>query len=169
MHHARNQARHAHERKILLRHMHAHLIDVPQAGKEEACKTADKQRRRKGSTTTATTIGCRGGKYLGKGDKRYVEDEQIILTRKQRTVHHLPPLCLVAALEQDVDGRIALAVKRREEEDERAEDESTKQQFGVWILTQFAEKALADGHGAHEIQTHQSAEYTQQNARRGAV
>ena len=144
MHHARNQTSHTHQRKVLLRHMNAYLIDIPQAGKEEARKSADKERRGKGSTATATTIGCRSGKYLGKGDQRYIEDEQIVLTREQRTVHHLPPLCLVAALEQDIHCRIALAIERWEEEDERAEDESTKQQFGVWILAQLAEESLAD-------------------------
>ena len=53
MHHARHYTCHAHQRKVLLRNINAYLVDVPDAGEEEASKTADEKRWSKGSATTA--------------------------------------------------------------------------------------------------------------------
>lgn len=69
MHHARNEARHTHQCKVLLRNIDTYLIHIPKARKEETGKTSDNERRSKGTTASATTIGGRGGKTLVKVTK----------------------------------------------------------------------------------------------------
>ena len=154
MHHARYEARHAHKCKVLLRNVDAHLVHIPEARKEETGKTANDERRGKGTTASATTIGGRGGKNLGKGYQGDVEDEQLVVPVEERTAHHLPPVFHILSLQQHVDCRIALAVERREEEDERTQNQSAKQQFYVWIRRKLGKKALTRRHGAHEIKAH---------------
>ena len=169
MHHARYETRHAHECKVLLRNVDAHLVHIPEARKEETGKTANDERRGKGTTASATAVGCRGGKNLGKGYQGDVEDEQLVVPVEERTAHHLSPVFHILSLQQHVDCRIALAVERREEEDERTQNQSAKQQFYVWIRRKLGKEALARRHGAHEIKAHQAAENAQQKAGRHAV
>ena len=129
MHHTRHNACHTHEREVLLGHVDTYLVGIPEAGEEETRKTADKERRGEGSTTTATAIGCRCGKHLGEGDESDIDEQQMAVAIEERVAHHLPPLYLCSALEQDVDSRVALAIERREQEDKAAQDESAQ---GVW-------------------------------------
>ena len=161
MHHARNEARHTHQCKVLLRNIDTYLIHIPKARKEETGKTSDNERRSKGTTASATTIGGRGGKNLGKGYQGDVEDEQLVVPVEERTAHHLPPVFHILPLQQHVDCRIAFAVERREEEDERTQNQSTKEQLYVWIRRKLGKEALACRHGAHEIKAHQTAKDAQ--------
>ena len=65
------------------------------------------------------------------------------------------------ALQQHVDSRISLAIERREEEDERTQNQSTKEQLYVWIRRKLGKETLACRHGAHEIKAHQTAKDAQ--------
>ena len=161
MHHARNEARHTHQCKVLLRNIDTYLIHIPKARKEETGKTSDNERRSKGTTASATTIGGRGGKNLGKGYQGDVEDEQLVVPVEERTAHHLPPVFHILSLQQHVDSRISLAIERREEEDERTQNQSTKEQLYVGIRRKLGKEALACRHGAHEIKAHQTAKDAQ--------
>ena len=157
-------ARHAHQCKVLLRNIDTYLIHIPETRKEETGETSDNERRSKGTTASATAVGGRGGKNLGKGYQGDVEDEQLVVPVEERTAHHLPPVFHILPLQQHVDCRIAFAVERREEEDERTQNQSAKQQFYVGIRRKLGKEALARRHGAHKIKAHQAAENAQQKA-----
>ena len=88
---------------------------------------------------------------------------------EERVAHHLPPLCLCPALEQDVDSRVTLAIERRKQEDKAAQDESAQEEFGIRMLAQTGEHALASRHGAHEVKADKAAEDAQQDTYRRTV
>ena len=142
MHHARYQSSHTHQGEILLRHINTYLINIPESGKEETGKSTNNKRRSKGSTTSSTTIGCRSGKNLGKGHQADIENQQILMTREKRTVHHLPPLCLILSLKKHIYCRISLTIKRRKKENERTENESTKNQLTIRMILHLGKKTF---------------------------
>ena len=51
---------------------------------------------------------------------------------------------------------VALAVKRREEEDKRAQDGAADEQLHVGLILEAGEHVFADVHGADEVERHQS-------------
>ena len=142
MHHARYQSSHTHQGEILLRHINTYLINIPESGKEETGKSTDDKRRSKGSTTSSTTIGSRSGKNLGKGHQADIENQQILMTREKRTVHHLPPLCLILSLKKHIYCRISLTIKRRKKENERTENKSTKNQLTIRMILHLGKKTF---------------------------
>ncbi len=75
----------------------------------------------------------------------------------------------VLPFQQNVDCRISFAIERWEEEDETAQDDASEEQFDIRILLQLGEESLAGRHGSHEVETHETAEYAQQDARRHTV
>ena len=91
------------------------------------------------------------------------------MTIEKRIAHHHVPVGLGSTLQQDVDCRISLAIERWEEEDETAQDDASEEQFDIRILLQLGEESLAGRHGSHEVETHETAEYAQQDARRHTV
>ena len=56
------------------------------------------------------------------------------MTVEQRVVEQGVPIGFCVAVEQDVDGAVALAVEHGEDEDERAEHQASQQQFCVTVV-----------------------------------
>ena len=111
MHHSRHDSSHTQESEILLRHIDSHLIDVPQARKEEPREAADKQRRCERTTTASAAIGSSRGKHLGEEHQRDVYNKVFGMAIEQGAVEQLVPVGLRLAVEQQVDAVVSLAIE----------------------------------------------------------
>ena len=83
MHHASQYASHTEHGKVLLRHVNAELLHVPNAREEESRKATDEQRGCECSATSATTVCCRCGKHLGEEHHAYVGHQQAAVAVEQ--------------------------------------------------------------------------------------
>ena len=88
------------------------------------------------------------------------------MTIEQRTVENLVPVGLSLTIQQQIDGMIALAIERREEEDERTQDETANEQPDVWFVLETCKHILTGIHGTDEIERHKSTRDAQQNTGR---
>ena len=100
MHHTRHHTSHTQQREILLWDIDAYLIHVPETGEQEARKASDKQRGSKRTTATATTISCRGGHHLRKQHQGDIGNQHRALSREQRIIQNLIPVCLRPSVQQ---------------------------------------------------------------------
>ena len=87
------------------------------------------------------------------------------MTVEQRTVQHLIPVGLGLTVQQQVDGVVALTVQRREDENQRTQDSTTKYQFDIWLVLEASKHILTGIHHADEVQRYQSTRHTQQKTR----
>ena len=111
LHHTGHHTSHAHQSKILLGNINTQLIVIPNASKKESRKAANKQRWRKGSATTSSSIGGRCGKNLKQYDQAHIENKVFAMSIKHRPIHHLPPIGHGFATQEDIDLVITLAIK----------------------------------------------------------
>ena len=102
MHHSRHYSSHAEQGEILLRQIYTYIIYVPQAGKEEATETAYEKTWGERTSTTATAIGGRRREHLRQYYECHIKYEQMSLAGKERIAHHSVPVCLGAAVQQQV-------------------------------------------------------------------
>ena len=169
MHDARHDTRHAQQREVLLRDVDTHLVHVPQPRKEEPREAADEERGGKRAATAAAAVGGAGGEDLGEQHEGDVQNQVFGMAIEQGTAQHLVPVGLSLAVEQQVDAVVALAVERREEEDERAEQQAANEEADVGAVLEAGKHVLAGIHGADEVEADQSARHAQEDAGRHAV
>ena len=88
---------------------------------------------------------------------------------EQRSFEYLVPIGFRPAVEQQVDAVVAFTIKRRKEEDERAQDDTADKEFDIGFVLEAGEHVLAGIHGADEIKRNESAGDSQQNAGRNTL
>ena len=75
---------------------------------------------------------------------------------KERVVEQAVPVGLGLAVQQQVDGRIALAKQCGEQEDEQAEHRSANGQAHMGLVLETCEDAFGKAHCSDEIERHQA-------------
>ena len=157
VHHTRHHTCHTQQRKVLLGHIHTDGVDVPKSRKEEAGKTADKQRWCECSTAAASAIGGRCGYYLGKQYQGDIYQQQRPLPREHRVVEYAVPVVGILSVQQQVNAAVALAIQRGEQEDKQTKRGTTDGQLYVRLILEFREHILAGAHHADKVKRNQSA------------
>ena len=92
MHYPRHHTRHTQQGKVLLRHIDAYLVDVPQTREQETCEAADEQRGSERTAAAATTICGRGSKHLGEQHQCDIRYQQYTIASPHRIVKYLIPI-----------------------------------------------------------------------------
>ena len=80
VHHTRHHTSHAQQSEILFRYIDTYLVDIPKAGEQETCKTANKQGGCKRSTTAATTIRSWSSHNFGKQHQGDIGNQKCTLS-----------------------------------------------------------------------------------------
>ena len=73
------------------------------------------------------------------------------MTIEQRARQYLVPVSLRLSVQQQVDAVVALAIERREEEDERAEDKTANNQLHVRLVLETGKHIFAGVHRTDEV------------------
>ena len=94
---------------------------------------------------------------------------QTALTREKGVVEDLVPVGLSASIQQEVDAAITLAIERREQEDQQAEDGSSDGQTDMRMFLVFGKDTLTETHHPDEIQGDESTGDAQQHTGREAL
>ena len=168
VHHSGHHSGHAVEREVAFGNILPHVVDVPQTGKQEAAEAADEQRRGESSATAACSVGGRGGKNLGDNHQGYIQHQQLTVAGKERVLHDAVPVALAAALNEERQAVVALAVERRKEEYQRAQHQPANEQAQIAMLRHTGKHILAGCHHAHEIERHEARHDAEQDDCRNA-
>ena len=75
MHHAGHDTGHAQEGEVFLGDIDTHLVQIPQAGEEEAAEATDEERGGERSAAAAAAVGGRGGEDFGAEHQTDVDHE----------------------------------------------------------------------------------------------
>ena len=166
VHHAAHQAGHADHGKVALGQVDVQeLVDVPQAGEDEARDAAQEQAGGEDSAAAPAAIGGRGGEHLEDEHQGQIEQEQVAMAVEERTVHRRVPVGRALSVEKQFDKLVAFTVERREKIDEDAQHGAADEQLHVGVGV-FAEHILQRVHRAGEVERHEAAEDAQQDVGR---
>ena len=162
LHHPRHQRRHPHEHEILLRH--AGPDEVERAGHDEAQDGSGKQGRAEGTADSPAGIGRRHRQDLQEEDQR--EEHRHAPGAVQQEIQHAAAVQgQIPAIEQGPQRIIALAVERREQEDQQAERSGAECPAQIRIAP-APDPIFECERGAHEIQGAEAADHAQDDVER---
>ena len=160
LHHSRHQARHTHQREGSHREVHTEegVANVGHRGTREG---SHKERGSKGTTHTARSVGEGHSHNLHKHNGHKVEHHYPTDTTEAEeggVVEH----SLYIALHKVVEHTIALAIERREEQDEHTDAEATHKPLFP-LLVQLVHQRLDAEIDRCEVVAHQTAHHRQQS------
>ena len=162
LHHAGHQRRHTHQHEILLRHAETQQVDA--AGDHEAEDGAREQGRTEGTAHSPASVGGRHCQDLQEEDQREAE-RHAPAPVKQESQDAAAFQVEFPAVEQRAERIIALAVERREQEDQQTQRHRAQNPSQVGTA-EFTDLVLEEERRPHEIERTQPAEDAEHDVER---